>query len=105
MEADTDEGRTFALALSRDGTNLVAGGTFKRLDGAARKYLGSVSLASGAHTVGRPSPVCAACGVVDLAAAGESVFAGLSGRWRTSRLQRQDRRPPLATTLTAMCRP
>jgi len=58
---------------------LVAGGTFKQLDGVARKFLGSVSLATGAHTGWTPAPVCGGCGVLDVDAGGKSVFVGVRG--------------------------
>lgn len=75
--ADVDGGRPFALAVL--GSSLVTGGTFKRLGGAPRRYLGSVALADGETSTWRPEEACRSCLVFDVAAGGGRAFAAAGG--------------------------
>lgn len=71
-------------------TSLAVGGGFRRLGGAPRPFLGSVSLTTGQVTSWRPRPDCSTCSVLDVTARSDLVFgavAGPGGRtsaWRTS---------------------
>jgi hypothetical protein len=71
-------------------TSLAVGGSFRRLGGAARPFLGSVSRATGRVTAWRPRPDCHTCVVLDVTARSDLVFgavAGPGGRvtaWRTA---------------------
>jgi trimeric autotransporter adhesin len=75
----TTGGRPTALTMAQN--SLIVGGAFTTLAGAPRQFLGSVSLVTGAVTAWTPTPPCATCSVIDLAAdsATNSVLAGMGG--------------------------
>lgn len=73
------EGRVWALALSPDRSRLVAGGSFKVIDGVRQSFLASVSVADGALTLWRPPPVCDTCHVLDVTVNANYVYAAMEG--------------------------
>jgi hypothetical protein len=73
-------GRVVALAEDPQRNQLVIGGNFKTLAGAAVSYLGAVSYATGARNADwTPLRVCDTCNVLDVDVAGANVFAATAG--------------------------
>jgi hypothetical protein len=59
--------------------NLAVGGNFTQLGGQSRRFLGSVSLTTGAVTGWTPPANCDTCTVLDVAARGDLVYAAVAG--------------------------
>jgi len=59
---------------------LLVGGKFRQIRGQRHAFIGSVSLKTGAVQRWRPKNVCDTCAVLDIATAGQRVFAGVGGR-------------------------
>jgi hypothetical protein len=66
-------------AMTPAGPDLVIGGTFTTLSGAARAFSGSVNLSTGAVTGWAPAAQCATCTVWDVATDGTRVYQAVGG--------------------------
>lgn len=77
--ANTGDGKVFSLALSHDGTQLIAGGNFLSVSGLPRELLASVSLRDGAVSDWDPTAVCLSCTVFDLDVDAAAVYGAVGG--------------------------
>lgn len=77
--ADTIGGRPRAVFASPNGSDLVVAGSFDRLDGQPREFLGSVGLASGDVTDWHPEAHCSECDLFDVVAEGDAVYGAVGG--------------------------
>lgn len=75
----TDHG-VYTLAASADRRSVIVGGSFHKLVGSARTYLGEIARVSGNVRAWAPAPAClGACYVHALAVSRHRVFAGIAG--------------------------
>ena len=77
--ADTVGGRPRSVFPSPNGNDLIVAGTFDRLDGQPRTFLGSVGLSSGDVTNWNPEAHCSECDLFDVVAEGDGVYGAVGG--------------------------
>ena len=77
--SSTNGGRPRAIALAGAGNALIVGGNFTSLGGKSRKYLGSVSTATGKATGWTPPARCGTCYVFDVDTDATGIYAASGG--------------------------